>query len=34
LRGHSDGILVISLSSDNKILASGGLDGNVKVWNF
>ena len=32
--GHSDDVDIIAISPDNKILASGGLDKTVKIWNI
>ena len=32
LEGHTDNILAMALSSDGKLLATGGADNNAKVW--
>jgi WD40 repeat protein len=32
LRGHSSSVWSVALSADGRLLASGGLDGAVKLW--
>jgi hypothetical protein len=31
-RGHSGGVRCVALSADSRLLASGGLDGEVRLW--
>ncbi|NES72399.1 MAG: serine/threonine protein kinase, partial [Okeania sp. SIO2D1] len=33
-RGHSRAVLSVAISPDSQILASGSLDGTVKLWNL
>src|SRR5262245_62401378 len=33
LVGHTDGVTSVAYSPDGKTLASGGLDGTIKLWN-
>ena len=33
LRGHKEGVLAISFSHDGQFLASGGKEGQVRIWN-
>ena len=33
LKGHSDSVYQLAFSRDGSILASGGLDNTVKLWN-
>ncbi|MBE9228739.1 TIR domain-containing protein [Phormidium sp. LEGE 05292] len=34
LKGHKDGVISLSFSPDGKMLASGGLDNNIILWNL
>ena len=34
LRGHTDDVQSVSISSDGELLVSGGDDGTVRLWNF
>ena len=34
LRGHSDSVYSLAFSADGTLLASGGLDSSVRIWDF
>lgn len=34
LRGHTDTVYSLAFSADGTLLASGGLDSSVKIWDF
>ncbi len=33
-KGHQGSVFSIAISSDGKYMASGSVDGNLKIWNF
>ena len=34
LRGHTDTVYSLAFSADGTLLASGGLDSNMRLWDF